>query len=341
MGVCESANNEKKGNVKNKDEEDDEKLNYSEVSDFKIDQEDENKLKTSNKKEFQKSLNKKNNSIKCPKLDKYERSIAKKSEASVIDYTKSEVSSKVEEEIIIKGEINKECPNQEKDFNNKSFMKLVKNNGGIILSEEGQSTNGQSVNIRDKHKIGSEIGKDNLSEIKSQISFPTNPKSLNSVFSIINGKSTKNDLKSELNKAKDINSSFSRNTLNPVKDLRNDKQSHYSTKTIKPKINLNKYINGAFNTNANFVINNNYQNRNYNLLPLNTAILVNQADNYHMINKPHEKDSLISHYNSKTNDSSNTDLMGSFISIPKNDERIPESELNFGENGQDIISNLS
>ena len=33
--------------------------------------------------------------------------------------------------------------------------------------------------------------------------------------------------------------------------------------------------------------------------------------------------------------------MGSFISIPKNDERIPESDLNLDDNIEDIFSNIS
>ena len=54
----------------------------------------------------------------------------------------------------------------------------------------------------------------------------------------------------------------------------------------------------------------------------------------------YEKDSLVSNLNNVTNDSTNEDLMGSFISIPKNDDWIPEDDLNIGENIDDI-SNLS
>ena len=339
MGICESANNAKKDTEKYKDEKNHEKYQNSEVSDFKIDPEDEHRLKTLKNKELKKSLSKNIKLTNCPKLDKYERSLAKKSEPSIIEHTKSEISSKVEEEIIIKGEINKECPNKEKDFNNKSFMKLVKNNGGIILKEETQS-NAQSKDIKDGNNLEFDIGKENLSEIKSQISFPSNTKSLNSAFSLINGKSIKNNLQSPISKSKESNFTFNKNTLNPGN--KNENKSQYSTKTNKPKLNLNKYLNGVFNTNVNISNNNNCLNRNYNLLKLKSENFTgNHRHKHYSNNHPFERDSLISNNNNNTNDSSNTDLTGSFISIPKNDERISIHDLNAGENSEDIISSLS
>ena len=42
-----------------------------------------------------------------------------------------------------------------------------------------------------------------------------------------------------------------------------------------------------------------------------------------------------------TNDSSSVGLMDSLIEIPQIDERIPESDLNYGVHCEDIISDLS
>ena len=340
MGVCESTNNDEK--EKNEDKEESKLLNIesSLISDYKNTTPIKNKLISSEIKANNKLSEQMNNSNKCPNLEKYERSLANKSETSLNFQTISEFSSKESEgEIIIRGEINKDCPNKEKDFNNNSFKRLVKNKGGIILKEDAQSN---SKNIKmNENLIFNDIGNDNISEIKSHYSYQSNLKSVNSEFTLINGKKNKNDNQSEFKK-----SHFTNHTMNQMKYdnkifNRSDKKTHYSCKTINPKLSLQKYLNGVFNTETE--VNNIYNNRykyiknnslNINHQNINKGINNNQQFNWNY----YQKDSIISNINNMTNESTNEDLMGSFISVPKNDEAIPEYD---DLNEEDIISNIS
>ena len=167
MGICEStkpAENKDKG--KNKKVSNNNENNYAETSNH------------SNYRGKKNSLDIKNNN--CPKLQRYERSLEKKSE---IIPSKSEFSSKVtEEEIIIKGEINKECPNKDKDFDNSSFKMLVKDKGGIILNEDVQSIEKSNDKNTDNYPC-IDFENENISEIYSQNSLETYEKNKNSEIS--------------------------------------------------------------------------------------------------------------------------------------------------------------
>jgi len=114
----------------------------------------------------------------CPELIKYERSglySGLKSENSMHN-NKSIISSCInEEEVIIRGEINKNCKNKEEDFDNNSFKKLVKNNGGIILKNGEQLSN--ICSVKDNIPIF-DLGKEAFSEINSKISYPQYNRSL-------------------------------------------------------------------------------------------------------------------------------------------------------------------
>ena len=88
----------------------------------------DSKLKDQTEIGIKNTLNQKLEKNKCPELDKYERSMfisGKKSEYSQFNNkTVSAFSAeKTEEEVIVKGEINKECKNKEEDFDNNSFKK--------------------------------------------------------------------------------------------------------------------------------------------------------------------------------------------------------------------------
>ena len=338
MGICESDN--KKDNEKfiDKVNRNNSLIENSEISEFQGESLNKKMLGFSKNEEPQKTKDSKKISNACPKLEKYERSFGKKSETNNINQTGSEYSSKVsEEEIIIKGEINPDCPNKEKDFNNKSFMKLVKNNGGIIINEDGQS-NSQIGKNSPRNLHLADFGKDNISEIKSHISFQTNPKSAKSALIFLNGKINIKNYPSELSRNKYKNAIMKKCTLDFHKSFHSDKKSCYSNKTINPKINLSNYLNGVFNTELH---NNNYQIRNNHTSKLKSQpFSIGIYKNLRYNNNIYEKDSLISNFNNMTNDSTNDDLMGSFISIPKNDERIPEHDLNLGENSEEV-SNLS
>ena len=340
MGICDSSSDDKNENNSTKTEIKDIKINTSDISSMESNKNDKfkiNSLKDYNYKNSEEISNKLNI---CPKLDKYERSFGKKSETSQNNLTKSEFSSNITEgEIIIKGEINKNCQNKEKDFDNNSFMKLIKNNGGIILKEDLQNKS-QRTSYKLNNINGSDTSKENISEIKSHNSFNTNRKSKNSNFSFINGKKGKIYLKSELNTDKITNYSIKERMKKKDINTKSDNKSIYSNKTINPKIDFNKYLNEIF-IGENFKNNNNNQFilGNNNILKLNQGNIPNniQKTNFHY----NEKKSLHSNHNNVTDDSTNEDLIGSFIGIPKIDERIPESDLNFGYNYEDIISNLS
>ena len=224
-------------------------------------------------------------SSKCPKLEKYNKSFEKKSEVN--NSFRSEKSSKIEE-VIIKGEINKECENKEKDFNNNSFMKLIERNGGIILKEKKDS----KYLFKD----------DDISEIQSKSSFASsNNGSINSTMKMIKFYRNNNKYQQSLN-----------NTLHSY----NEYNSFYSTKTNKPRKNPKNYLNKTFNIQDNDESKRKKRNdRNKNRI-------------------------LISNYNTMSSETTNEDLVGSNISIPKNDDRISESELQYDDNIE-IISILS
>ena len=87
-------------------------------------------------------------------------------------------------------------------------------------------------------------------------------------------------------------------------------KSYYSNKTSKSKINLDKYLNGIFNTDYNINYNNSHFRKN-NLLNSNhqygkTGIYNNNIHNLYQ----NEKISLISNNNNhKSNESTSHDLM--------------------------------
>ena len=337
MGICESANDDKNENNQSKNES---KIIKNETSDISIIENDKNYNFKHDSKKTKNSEEPRTNSNICPRLDRYERSFGKKSETSQYNNTKSEFSSNLtEEEIIIKGEINKNCPNKEKDFDNNSFKKLIKNNGGIILKEDLdlQSNSQNNNDIIDNINYNGSNKENN-----SDISFNLNTKSVNSNVSFINGKKNKIYSLSEISRDKITNNSLKEKRINSDNNSRNNNKSFYSNKTINPKLHLNKYLNGIFNTDTlrnNNKQNNQFLNRNTNRDNIPTTNNNNNLNNN--ICKYKKKNSLISNHNNMTNDSSSDNLMDSFIEIPQIDERIPESDLNFGVHCEDIISDLS
>lgn len=106
-----------------------------------------------------------------PELAQYDRSLyqsGKRSEFSSHNNITSIFSSgRSEEEIIIKGEINKEAKNREEDFANNSFKQLVKNKGGIILNNNDSNDSQKTNSLFD-------LSKENISEIYSKQISPSN-----------------------------------------------------------------------------------------------------------------------------------------------------------------------
>ena len=173
MGICESAHHGKSLISENQ------KTLPSENSEKIKDEESSNQVNDSNSQNIKE--NKQINTVtqqpvenKCPELDKYERSMfisGKRSEYSHFNNKTASVFSngKTEEEVIIKGEINKDCKNKEEDFDNNSFKNLIKNNGGIVLkNDEISSYLSSSRGIPSYFNIGNEA----ISEIKSKHTFP-------------------------------------------------------------------------------------------------------------------------------------------------------------------------
>jgi hypothetical protein len=129
MGICESTNknddNKSNKNVKKMQI----KSKPSANENYKLIEDD-----NSNNKETHPSTQNDQdiNNNKCPELYKYD--IYQKSELSRCNNNISVFSSGLtEQEVIVHGEINKNCKNKEEDFDNCSFKKLVKNNGGIVI----------------------------------------------------------------------------------------------------------------------------------------------------------------------------------------------------------------
>ena len=196
MGICESSKEKEKIKIK---------TNPQEVMDNKNDikntssNNDEDNL---NGVETHPSSNDQENEIKKPELCRYERD-NKKSEFSYKNgKIMSTISSQNEEEVIIRGEINKNVINKEADFVNKDFKNLVKKNGGIIINDNDKMSNVlsyQGINP------ALDIGKVSIiSDFKSLNTNPIKPvKNENLIQNIMNN--NKND---NLRSSTKINVSF-------------------------------------------------------------------------------------------------------------------------------------
>ena len=174
MGVCESDHHHKNlipENQKSCSSENTINLNNEILNEQMIDLNQKNQIKNNTKN----TSNQQTEENKCPDLEKYERSMfisGKKSEYSQFNNkTVSAFSAeRTEEEVIVKGEINKECKNKEEDFDNNSFKNLIKNNGGIVIKnyDDLSSFVCSSNGIQPIFNIGSEA----ISEIKSKNTLP-------------------------------------------------------------------------------------------------------------------------------------------------------------------------
>ena len=144
-----------------------------------------------------------------PELAKYDRSLlgsAKRSEYSHnnnINKTSLFSSAHSEEELIIKGEINKDVISREKDFVNSSFKNEVENKGGKIIKDDDKENNAEIDN--------------NTNDIKRNINNINNNNEI--VYGIINGKYDKNG------------------NLIP-----NDNNIKYNERYNNEKVNINKNI---------------------------------------------------------------------------------------------------
>lgn len=334
MGICESNLNTKRLNLEHFTKNKNQHINSPQKAFLN------NNIKENQNRTNSYLINNIKNSKININLQKYEPSL----DTNNSNIIQSDINSKSkEEELIIKGKVNLNCQNKENDFDNESFMNLIKSKGGVVLKEE--VIDKKEINNQKANEIMFDFEKDDISEIKSQSSLSGISQNKDTVLIANNGKKYKNELKSEMSKGKLTDYSLAHNKLNLGINNPYDKRTKNTTNTTRPKINFNKYLNGIFSNDYNTYNNNNQIQNNNNKLIYNPKGFNIPFDN---IKKPENncinrrfQNSLISNYNNRTNDTINEELTGSFISVPKNDEKIPEFFFNMNGNAEDIISNIS
>lgn len=345
MGICESSFNIERINKEDKQEDAEHNNNYDKVIPLKN---KVNDLKSSNFSQKYTHSNSKESTKKSekPNLEKYKPSLDKISELSNSNICKSGKSELVSKsngsELIIKGETNQKCQNKENDFDNHNSMNLVKNNDGVVLNENIDDK--RDSNNKKENGILYDFEKDSISDIKSEYSLDENSNGKISLIRAINEKKNENELKSELSGGKFTNYYLAHNNLKLSKiNSRYENRSKFTTYTMKPKINLNKYLNGLFsdeNNKQNGI--NIIQNRN-NKIIYNTQTLkpMNDFNKNQTCNIYRGQNSLITNNINKTNDTIKEESSNSLISVPKIDEKIPESFFYMNPNSDEIISILS
>ena len=341
MGICESSFNIQRINKEDKQEDAEHNNNYDKVIPLKN---KVNDLKSSNFSQKYTQSNSKESTKKSekPNLEKYKPSLDKISELSNSNICKSELVSKSNRsELVIKGEINKKCQNIGNDFDNPNSMNLVKNNDGVVLNENIDDK--RDSNNKKENGILHDFEKDSISDIKSEYSLDENSNGKISLIRALNGKKNENELKSKLSGGKFTNYYLAHNTLKLSKINSYENRSKFTTYTMKPKINLNKYLNGLFsneNNKQNGI--NIIQNRNNKML-YNTQTLkpMNDFNKNQTCNIYRGQNSLITNNINKTNDTIKEESSNSLISVPKIDEKIPECFFYMNPNSDEIISILS
>ena len=336
MGICESSFNIQRIDKEDKQEDAKHNNNYDKVIPLKN---KVNDLKSSNFSQKYTHSNSKESTKKSekPNLEKYKPSLDKISELSNSNICKSGKSELVSKsngsELIIKGEINKKCQN--------NSMNLVKNNDGVVLNENIDDK--RDSNNKKENGILHDFEKDSISDIKSEYSLDENSNGKISLIRALNGKKNENELKSKLSGGKFTNYYLAHNTLKLSKINSYENRSKFTTYTMKPKINLNKYLNGLFsdeNNKQNGI--NIIQNRNNKML-YNTQTLkpMNDFNKNQTCNIYRGQNSLITNNINKTNDTIKEESSNSLISVPKIDEKIPECFFYMNPNSDEIISILS
>ena len=200
MGICESNLNTKRQNLKHFIKNKNQNINSPQKAHLK------NNIKENQNKIYSYPANNIKNSKININLQKYEPSL----DTNNSNIIQSDINSKSkEEEIIIKGKVNPNCQNKENEFDNESFMNLIKSKGGIVLKEE--EIDKKEINNQKANGILLDFEKDDISEIKSQSSFSIISQNKNTELNAINGKKYKNELKSEMSKGKFTDYSLAHN----------------------------------------------------------------------------------------------------------------------------------
>ena len=344
MWICESSFNIQRIDKEGKQEDVEHNNNYDKVIPLKN---KVNDLKSSNFSQKYTHSNSKESTKKSekPNLEKYKPSLDKISELSnsnIYKSGKSELVSKSNgSELIIKGEINKTCQNKENDIDNPNSMNLVKNNNGVVLNENIDDK--RDSNNKKENGILHDFEKDSISDIKSEYSLDENSNGKISLIRALNGKKNENELKSELSGGKFTNYYLAHNTLKLSKINSYENRSKFTTYTMKPKINLNKYLNGLFSDENNKQNGINIIQNTNNKIIYNTQTLkpMNDFNKNQTCNIYRDQNSSITNNINKTNDTIKEESSNSLRSVPKMDEKIPECFFYMNPNSDEIISILS
>jgi hypothetical protein len=345
MGICESSFNIQRINKEDKQEDAEYNNNYDKVIPLKN---KVNDLKSSNFSQKYTHSNSKESTKKSekPNLEKYKPSLDKISELSNSNICKSGKSELVSKsngsELIIKGETNQKCQNKENDIDNPNSMNLVKNNDGVVLNENIDDK--RDSNNKKENGILYDFEKDSISDIKSEYSLDENSNGKISLIRALNGKKNENEMKSESSGGKFTNYYLAHDTLKLSKINSYENRSKFTTYTMRPKINLNKYLNGLFSDENNKQNGINIIQNTNNKIIYNTQTLKpmndfnkNQTCNIYRC----QNSSLIANNINKTNDTIKEESSNSLISVPKIDEKIPECFFYMNPNSDEIISILS
>ena len=233
MGICESVHHGKSLAIENQ------KRNIR-IKEKTFDKENEKKDETlfppnnfSQTKEINYTEEEIKNNDEKPELMKYERSLfvsGKRSEYSHYNKTSVFSSGTTEEELIIKGEINKDAKNKEEDFDNNSFKQLIKNTGGIVI--KNNDINSNTCESQRTYPLF-DLGNENISEIHSKHTIPVGNKE-KMISNSLKSNNPESCLSSNLEKGLNINKN----------ELIGNKNGGY-------------IINGKYNKNGEFIPNEN------------------------------------------------------------------------------------
>ena len=292
MGLCESLHHDKTISKENyKERKQFEKVDPNDQTlDYKNVDPEESGLRPSifNKSAKKSSIFQNNKTNNKPELEKYDRSVFNSGKMSnEANNTTSVFSSGVsEEEIIVRGEINKEAKNKDKDFMNESFKNLIKNNGGIVIE------NSEMVNNNNESRKQSSLfdsGKENISEIHSNENIPIQS----------NGIKVGNNLKK--------NPSFG------LSSIKNDNNTEYTQKGI---------ISGKYDIHGHLIPN----NERIQINGGNDKEKKNESNNLIGLNNNNMQLSSTIRGSSRINVSlhESTPKIDSFLNVPKNDQPPPD-----------------
>jgi hypothetical protein len=191
MGICESSKEKEKIKTKITPPIENDNNNKNNIKNTSINNDEDNL----NGVETHPSSNSQENENKVPELIKYDQDHSgKKSEISFVNSRHGSLSSnQKEEELIIRGEINKTNINKEEDFDNMDFKDLIVQSGGIVIKDKDKD---KMSNVYSYQGINPayDFHKEAISEIKSKHSFPFKTTNKSNIHDKLEGRKDNLDL---------------------------------------------------------------------------------------------------------------------------------------------------